>query len=417
MEKIRKFVNELLLYSGQYALFYIIMKFSNEKLSYFKDFGHTMLLLLLVIQTLFLINYGSKFFYRFFGSLIAPFFYTVIEFKIDYEFFYNTAHVFFWIFSILVGLSQAIQIKLKNIKYRKTNEYFITFTNVITFLFLYFYFDLSLELNKLLINNEITNNEYNKYLTVFYLKKNVLEFLNDTAHIYIMIGGLFLAFSIAVGRIKILELNEEIKNIFGRYIDNDIRDKIIKEGHGLSEKKDISILFSDIRNFTVLTEKNSPEEVIKVLNIYFSKWEYFAKKYNGTIDKFIGDAVMIAFEGENSCNNSVNCSKEMLLDLKDLKQEFFERELPTIENIGVGIDYGTVIAGDIGSKNRVNYTFIGDTVNISSRLESLCKPLKKSLIISESVYNNLEDKNDFILNETDTFLKGKEFPIKTFYFK
>lgn len=417
MEKIKKFVNELLLYSGQYALFYIIMNFSNEKLSYFKDLGHTILLLLLVIQTLFLVNFGSKMTWRFLGSLIAPFFYTLIEYKIDYGFLYNIAHIFFWIFSILVGFSQAIQIQLKNMKLKKINEYFITFTNVITFLFIYFYFDLSSELNKLLLNKKITLEQYDESLTVFHIKGNILEFLKDTTHIYILIGGLLLAFSIAVGRIKIIELNEKIKNIFGRYIDNDIRDKIIKEGHGKSEKKDVCILFSDIRNFTPLTEKNSPEEIIGMLNIYFSKWDYLAKKYNGTIDKFIGDAVMIAFEGENSCNNAVNCSKGMLNDLDNLKKQLEEFELPTIENIGIGIDYGKVIAGDIGSENRVNYTFIGDTVNISSRLESLCKPLKKSLIISENVYNNLENKSIFVLNEKDTFLKGKDLPIKTFYFE
>ncbi len=134
MTKIRNFFNELLLNSGQYALFYILMNFSNEKLLYFKDFGHTMLLFLLIFQTIFLVFYGSKPTFRFVGSLIVPFFYTIIEFQIEYEFIYNTAHIFFWVFSILGGLSQSLQIKVKNMVFKKINEYFFTFLNVITFL-------------------------------------------------------------------------------------------------------------------------------------------------------------------------------------------------------------------------------------------------------------------------------------------
>ena len=417
MEKFKRFTSELLLYSGQYALFYIIMNFSNEKLNYFNDFGHTVLLLLLLIQTIFLVNFGSNMFWRFFGSLIAPFFYTIIEFKIDYEFIYNIAHIFFWVFSVLIGFSQTIQIRLTHMKWKKINEYFATFLNVITFLFIYFYFDLNSELTKLLLQKKISTIQYNENLSIFFLWDNVLEFFKDSTHIYIVIGGLLLALSIAVGRIKILELNEEIRKIFGRYVDNKLRDRIIKDGRGKSEKKEVCILFSDIRNFTTLTEKNNPEEIIDMLNIYFTKWELWANRYNGTIDKYIGDAVMIAFDGENACNNAVNCSKEMLEDLPDLKQYLIGLKLPMIEKIGIGIDYGVVIAGDIGSVNRVNYTYIGDTVNTSSRLESLCKIKNTPLIVSENVYNLLDNKGDFDLNEEETVLKGKDIKIKTFYLK
>lgn len=416
MEKLKKIVNELLLHSGQYALFYIIMNFSKEKLSYFNDFGHTALLFFLIIQTIFLIYFGSKPLWRFMGSLIAPFFYTLIEFKIDYEFIYNTAHIFFWIFSILIGLSQTIQIYLKSLDLKKINEYFSTFLNVTTFLFIYFYFDLNSELNKLLLSNSIDINQYNDMLTVFHLKNNISNFFDDSTHTYIVIGGLLLALSIAVGRIKILLLNEEIKAMFGRYIDKKVSDKIIKDGRGKSEKKEVCVLFSDIRNFTSLTEKNSPEEIIAMLNLYFTKWEFFAKKYQGSIDKFIGDAVMIVFDGKSSCINAVECSKQMLFSFEELKEELAYKKLPIIEKIGIGIDFGQVISGDIGSESRVNYTYIGDTVNTSSRLESLCKIKNTSLIISENVYNNLKNKENFDLNEKETLLKGKDVTIKTYYF-
>lgn len=416
MTKIRNFFNELLLNSGQYALFYILMNFSNEKLLYFKDFGHTILLFLLIFQTIFLVLYGSKPILRFMGSLIVPFFYTIIEFRIEYEFIYNIAHIFFWVFSILGGLSQSLQIKVKNMVFKKINEYFFTFLNVITFLFIYFYFDLNSELSDYLLQGKITQTEYNNNLTIFHFNTNILDFIKDSTHIYIILGGFLLALSIAIGRIKILNLNEEIKDILGRYIDNRVRDKVIVEGIGKSEKKELCILFSDIRNFTSLTEKNSPEEIVAMLNMYFTNWELLAKKNNGIIDKFIGDAIMLVFEGENSCNNAINCSLEMLGNFEKLRDNMKDNQLPVIEKIGIGIDFGEVIAGDIGSESRVNYTYIGDTVNTSSRLESLCKTKNKSLIISENVYNLLTNKKNFYPFEEEILLKGKKTSIKSYYF-
>lgn len=415
MNKMKLFLNELLLYSGQYALFYIIMHLSEEKMLYFKDFGHNSLLVLLIIQTIFLVNFGSKVVYRFLGSLIAPFFYTIIEYNVDYDFVFNIAHIFFWIFSIAVGVIQAIQLVLKDLKLKKINEYLITFINIMTFLFIYFYLDLNIDLKVMLKNNKISKEEYNSMLDIFHLKSSMAEFFYDTAHIYIVMGGLLLAASIAVGRIKILELNEEIKNIFGRYVDSNIRDKIMVEGHGRSEKKDLCILFSDIRNFTPIAENNSPEEVTRMLNVYFTKWYELAKKYSGTIDKYIGDAIMIAFDKGNSSDNAVKCAIEMLGELENLKKKLSEKGLPVFEDIGIGIDYGTVIAGDIGSINRVNYTYIGDTVNIASRLESLCKTLHKNLIVSHAVYERVTVKEGFKENKQEIFLKGKNKGIKVFY--
>jgi class 3 adenylate cyclase len=136
------------------------------------------------------------------------------------------------------------------------------------------------------------------------------------------------------------------------------------------------------------------------------------------IDKYIGDAVMVLFgisDNSNACKNAVACAIDVLKKMEDLKKELIRLNLPVIENIGIGINFGSVIIGDIGSLKRKNYTVIGDNVNIASRLESLCKEKKVPLIISESTYTHLNHSLKILFNSLDEAqLKGKSDKVKAY---
>lgn len=301
IEKVESFFNELLLYSGQYALFYIIMNFSKDGIDYFQDSGHTILLGVLILQTSFLVYLGNKPVYRFLGSMIAPVFYTIVEYTYDLQFLFNSAHIFFWIFSLVVGTIQSIQLNNISFRLKMINEYLITILNVFAFLFIYFYFDLSISLKSDLSIQKITEDQYVQRLQLLYLRENIRSFMEDPTHVYVVIGGLLLAISIAHGRVKILQLTEKIRMLFGRYIDKELRDKIISEGKGKAEKIKVCVLFSDLRNFTSISEKYQPEEITAMLNIYFGKWARVSKEYGGIIDKYIGDTVNVASRLESLC--------------------------------------------------------------------------------------------------------------------
>lgn len=406
-----RFADELLLYSGQYALFYILMNFSQESLNYFNDFGHTVLLIILLVQTIILAKYGHKNSVRFFGSLIAPAIYTLIESTEGWSFVVNTGHVFFWFFSMITGGLQTLANQYQGGRPKKIIESLITTTNVIIFLFLYFLFDLKLSYEKQYAAGLISSEMLDKYLGISYALKGVSNFLMDPAHIYIIWGGLILSISLSIGRIKIITLKDQINELFGKYVDKDIRDKIILKGGSKSERKKLCVLFSDIRNFTGISENHQPEAITAMLNYYFTEWEKIASRNNGIIDKYIGDAIMILFGFKNepaACDDAVKCSVEILERLPAINKKLLLNNLPVIENIGIGLNFGEIIIGDIGSINRLNYTVIGDNVNIASRLESLCKHYETSLIISESAYTTLSQplKNSFaLLGKTP--VKGK----------
>ncbi|MGH1387221.1 GAF domain-containing protein [Kordia sp.] len=175
-----------------------------------------------------------------------------------------------------------------------------------------------------------------------------------------------------------------------------------------------SILFSDIRNFTTLTEEFGAIQIVELLNKYFEAMITSVHRYNGILDKYIGDAIMTVFgvpyANISDAKNAVNCALDMFAMLHDLNKK--NSKLPML-NIGIGISTGNVVSGNIGSEKRFEYTVIGDSVNLAARLESATKAYNVNILICEETYNEVKD--DFHCREIDTLLvKGKNIPVKVF---
>ena len=155
---------------------------------------------------------------------------------------------------------------------------------------------------------------------------------------------------------------------------------------------EVCVLFSDIRNFTGISEALTPEKVTELLTRYFDRMVAAVHHHDGTIDKFIGDGMMVLFGAPralpDACGNSVKCAWEMMQALDALNREFEAEGLPPLK-IGIGINYGKVVVGNIGSTERHNYSAIGDAVNVASRLEGLTKRLVTPIVMTDSVKERL----------------------------
>ncbi len=185
---------------------------------------------------------------------------------------------------------------------------------------------------------------------------------------------------------------EKVKSAMGKYMSEDVMKRVIMniDNLGLGGKKAVvTVLFSDIRGFTSMSETMSAQQVSEILNEYFTEMEPIITKYNGIINKFIGDAVMAIFgepiQDKNHASNAVKCGYEMLKRVKELQKKWAAEGKPKIE-IGIGINTGEVFVGNIGSINRMEYTVIGDTVNLASRLEGYNKIYKTKMLISASTF-------------------------------
>ena len=210
-----------------------------------------------------------------------------------------------------------------------------------------------------------------------------------------------------------------IKNMFSHYVSSKIVDDLIENPQKLKlggERKELSILFSDITNFTTLSESVEPEILVDFMNDYFDKMTEIIFKYNGTLDKFEGDAVM-AFWGAplndpNHTFHSIETALEMRYETKKLSEKWKDTLNFDIFT-RIGINTGEVIVGNMGSNKKFDFTVMGDNVNISARLEAINKFYGTDIIVSEKTIQDNREK--YLIRELDYLLvKGKSKPIKIY---
>lgn len=227
-----------------------------------------------------------------------------------------------------------------------------------------------------------------------------------------------LAFSFNIMAQTIEDYSNEINqllNAYDKFVPHDFLDhlskkKITELKLGDNIEKEMTILFSDIRGFTTLSEKMTPEENFKFLNSYLTRVGPIIREKNGFIDKYIGDAIMALFP--NSTNDAVDAAISMRLALLEYNNHRQNSGYQPI-NIGVGIHGGKLILGTIGEEKRMDTTVIADAVNLASRLEGLTKFYGCGIIISEYSFNQLENKEKYHCRFLDKVcVKGKNTPIK-----
>ena len=210
-----------------------------------------------------------------------------------------------------------------------------------------------------------------------------------------------------------------VSQLFAQYVSKDVLEEVLNHYQeylktNAGQKVEITVLFSDIRNFTTISETEPPERIVEMLNVHFGVMADIILRHNGTIDKYIGDAIM-AFWGapvktEDHAEQAVRAAQEMLAGMAEVNRILTERGFGHEVRIGIGINTGPATIGNIGSEQKKNYTVVGDTVNLSSRLEGVTKEYATPLLFSEFTYERIKSKMNcrYIANVK---VKGREKPV------
>lgn len=217
-----------------------------------------------------------------------------------------------------------------------------------------------------------------------------------------------------------LREKEYIKHTFERYVSKQLAQQIFEHKDTLrlgGEEKVVTVLFCDLRDFTSLAEQLSPPEVVEFLNMYFTEVVAIVNRHDGMVDKFMGDAVMVLFGAPlpvgDEALKAVRCALEIRQAMERINLRLQQNGRKPIA-VGIGINTGPVVAGNLGSQNRMEYTVIGDNVNIASRLESLNKVYGTTILVSESTRNAIHDQT-IPFREIDLVqIVGKKIVVKIF---
>jgi len=212
---------------------------------------------------------------------------------------------------------------------------------------------------------------------------------------------------------------KKIKGAFTYYVSSSVVNEMLKHPEKLKlggDRKDLSVLFSDIRGFTTIAEGLTPEELVHLLNEYLTVMTDIVLKNDGLLDKYMGDAIMAIFGAPLDLPDhpikACHAALEMIKELKNLNQKWIAEGKHPMD-IGIGINTGPMIVGNMGSAQRFDFTVMGDSVNLGSRLEGVNKSYKTNIIISEFTFESV--KNDFTCMELDAVrVKGKKRPVKIY---
>ena len=211
-------------------------------------------------------------------------------------------------------------------------------------------------------------------------------------------------------RLRLYEQKHLLRDTISRYVSPEMCEEILKNPALLQlggRRQEVTVLFADIKGFTAMSANLSPEEVVEVLNLFFTEMVDLVFEYQGTLDKYVGDALMAVFGVPvplpDAATRAVQCAASMQRRLAELQAQ----GRTPIQGMRVGINTGEAIVGNIGSDKRMDFTVIGDAVNVAARLQELAKELEADTLVSAATYRQVEGR--FQLEElTPVVLRGRQ---------
>ncbi len=223
-------------------------------------------------------------------------------------------------------------------------------------------------------------------------------FSQNLTYLLVVVVGLITLAWVIESNLREATLQERSNSILGRYFSPEVRDEIEKNKFDLNEsaekEQNIAVMFTDISDFTKLSEGLEPKKVLELLSEYQTKMVAAVFQNGGSVDKFIGDSVMATFgtpvSRGNDAQNALNCIRQMQISMREWEKERADQDLPIIKH-RIGVHYGSCFVGNVGSKDRVEFTVIGDTVNVASRICEACKEVKSDVLISDEVKLRLSE--------------------------
>jgi adenylate cyclase len=212
----------------------------------------------------------------------------------------------------------------------------------------------------------------------------------------------------------------QIKSAFQHYVPAKVVDEITQNYEKLKlggDKRELTVLFSDIRGFTSISEALAPEDLVRLLNTYLTRMTEQVFKHDGLLDKYIGDAIMAVYGAPihrpDHALLACQTALDMMRELRVLQEQWKQENRPTMR-IGIGINTGPMIVGNMGSVNRFDYTVIGDAVNLGSRIEHLNKDYGTQILISEFTHQQAREHLRAVREVDETQVRGREQPVRLY---
>lgn len=409
----KRFAEEFFLYSSQFTIFFILMLFSTPSIIAFQPVALVVLNGFLLLQITLLAFWGHKPLPRFLFSFITPAGYSMLQTITGRIFPVDMASFFLWTVSFYVGLLQAWSGAARRSWPKRVLEAFLSLGTVLTFIFFYFYLDLRINLAARFNAGDLPYEGYLRGLAISSFPPAFVAFIKSPQHTFFAFGAFVFGVLQLVNKVKELSLQARLDRIVGSVPPPTWAPK---EGAPRVEAEtlDAAVIYGDIWNFSVLTGKASAREAVEVLNRYYALWNVTVIRHGGCLDQFVGDTAVAVFGllGEkDAAERAVDCAFELLRELPHLQEDLAAAGLPVVKQVGVGVHWGRVMAGELNNGTCPSFSVFGEAVSIAARLDSLCREFKQDVLVSQAVYKQVGIETQQHLQLVgEVLLRGKTQP-------
>ncbi len=387
---IRRFFDEFFLYSSQFFVFFILMLLITPATDTLRPASIFIVTFFLIVQILLLVGQGHKPVLRILFSFITPASYSLVRLLTGTFITLDMANSFIWGAALYVGFFQAVALSGRGTGFKRAAEALLAGGVVLVFIFFYFYLDLRLQLSKRLAAGEIGTAQYDKALGLANFGPSFLRFLETPQNLFLIFGVTTFGLMLLASKVNALSLRSRIAGLFGAArVDEQVGDPAVAAGQATT----VTVISSDIRDFTSLAERLTPERSVAILNRYYSVWAVAADRHGGRVTGTNGDSVLIVFGllGEkDAAERAIACAFDFIAELPGLRDDLQSASLPAPSDVTVGIHSGAIVAGDLGVQGSRRLGIFGEAVSVAARLDSLCRELKQDLLLSQSVFRQLE---------------------------
>jgi class 3 adenylate cyclase len=384
---VKRFFAEFFLYSSQFVVFFLLMLFITPATDTLRPASLVIVTLFLLIQIFLLAGQGHKPILRILFSLISPAGYTLVRAIGGVLVPLDMANAFLWGTALYVGFFQAVALSARGPWVKRAAETLLAIGAVLLFLFLYFYLDLRLKLAARVTAGEMSSMQYLEALGVKAFFPAFAVFIEAPQNLFLLFGIATFGLMLLSSKVSVLNLRSRIAGLFGQ-----VQNVQPVEGESFGQAASVTVISSDILNFTGLMEKVSPDRSVAVLNRYYEVWAVAAERHGGRIVGITGDSVLIVFGllGEkDAAERALACAQDFIAEFPGLQDDLRAASLPAPQDVSIGIHSGTIVAGELGVPGSRKLGVFGDAVSVAARLDSLCRELKQNLLLSQPVFRQL----------------------------
>lgn len=424
-----RIVRELLVYSGQFALFYLIMGFSRAGGGFLLETMSMALIGALGIQAALLGAYGHNPAIRLTASFITPAVYSLMTSATGPGFALDAVFAAFWAFSVVTAVFVTVAISAKSRLAASLFDFLASVAGAASFAALYFYYVTADTIDGMIRSGLGGSIDAAVELAIPGIVEWVPVFTSHPGNLFVIFSALLLMLASALARQQTLRTTYRIQDLFGRYADVKSRDEVIAGATARPNRTELCALVIGIRGFTDILAANEPQLVIDMLNAWFDRLSELMRRHGGIVDAFTGDRVTVLFglrpgKRQRKASTIVSpCEKavSVLIELQDslpaLRKELRQRDLPDPKEFDAGLHFGATIVGIVGCDRRREFTALGGAVNIAVQLGHACATLKSPCVVSEAAYSRLEPSTQHRFKALARIrIQGSDTPLKAYGF-